>query len=285
MTLLAIVYGFVIPALVAAAVLLIWQWLVAGDWGKRTGNALALVSGFLAGYALLNLGEWLPNFYWHWLPYVVAMSIVPALITTLGRWGRIVGAFLTLATIGVAIWLLLPTWSKLDELRIVYYVAWTAATFGIAMLLDPLLRRPHAEKLGAPLLMTILTAAYIFAAVVIFLSGRASFTQFAGAGMAAMGGILLIHAVRKHKEELRDLAVPQTLLLTCLLLISQVDSHSDVPLASYVLVPLAPLALWLIAIKPVSRLTGWKKWLALLPLPMAILLAATMLAAIMEFSD
>lgn len=286
MSLLAVLYGLVIPAAVAAAFLLAWRWLLPGEWAKRSGASLALVAGFFAGYALLDLGQWKPRFYWHWLPYVALMTLVAGALQSLGGKGfgkwRIVGGIVSLATVAFALWLLLPTWSKIVAVRTVYYAVWIPLTFGIAMLIDPLLRKPLCERFPQALPGMILAAAFFFASAMIFLSGSGKLAQVSGAAFGAMLGIAVVGCFHRDGNELSDLATPQAVLLCGLLLAAQVDSHSDVPLACYLLVPLAPLTLWLIAFKRVSQLSAWKRWLLLSAAPLAIMLAATIWAAAMS---
>jgi hypothetical protein len=281
MAILAVLYGLIIPAAVAAAILLTWRRLLPGEWAKRSGASFALVAGFVAGYALLDLGEWKPRFYWHWLPYVALLTLVAGALQSLkGKW-RIAGAIVALATVVFALWLLLPTWSKIVEIRTAYYAIWIPLTFGIGMLIAPLLRKPLGERFPQALPGIILAAAFFCASAVIFLSGSGKLAQIAGAAFGAMLGIGIVGCFRRDGNELSDLATPQAVLLCGLLLVAQVDSHSDVPLACYLVVPLAPLALWLVAFERVSQFSAWKRWLVLSAAPLAIMLAATIWAAAM----
>jgi hypothetical protein len=67
----------------------------------------------------------------------------------------------------------------------------------------------------------------------------------AGCGAAALGGIAAANWIRKEAQPvLSPIALPTALLMTGVMLIGRANSFSDVPLVSYLLVPLGAVALW-----------------------------------------
>ena len=73
-----------------------------------------------------------------------------------------------------------------------------------------------------------------------------------------------------------------SMLIVGLLFIGHVNSSSNVPLVSYLLVPLAPLSLWLGTLRPVVRLSNKQYAALLLPLSLAPILLAVTLALVAE---
>jgi len=278
-----ILQGFVIPAALAAAALILLTRLAPWELAKRSAPTAALVGGFFVGYALLALGAWRPEFHWHWLPYVALLTLPAGILLAGDGKLRIAGVGACLFVAGMAAWLLVPSWPHLEPSRSVYMSIWAPGAFALTMLLDPLTRKPWQDRLPVALTAAVLASAACSAPAVIFLSGSARFTQIAGAAAGAMLGVAIAAGVDRKINGLPGVAAPFAVLVSGFLLIAQTDSFSDVPLASYVLVPLAPLALWLAAWKPVGQLRGWKRWAALAPLPLLLLLAAVLMGVISEF--
>ena len=282
--------GFLAPAICAGVVVVVLNWLLPDSLARRLAATTALVGGFTLGYALLGLGQWSPRFFWHWLPYVVLMALpVGPLLAGAGK-QRVVGVVLMLCVAIVGGWLLVPTWPHLEPPRAVYMFVWIPAICVLAFSLDPLTRSRMEDELprnNLPkgLLVGTLTASMFLAVIIIFLSGSLRFTQLAGAGAAAMLGIAMAVVISRKKYGVDGIAPAFSLLIGGLLLIAFVDSHSSVPLLSYVLVALAPLALWIAAVKLLRKFSGWRLWLVLMPLPLGMLLAALILAIVAEFGS
>ena len=277
--------GFLAPALFAAVAMVAFHRLLPEKLANRIAATIALGGGFVLGYALLALGEWSPRFFWHWLPYVVIGTLPAGPLIATTNWQRVAGIVITLAVFVLGGWLLVPTWPHLEPSRMFYMAAWIPAVFALAMLLDPLTRDDGREVLPRSLLITTMTATVFFEVVIIFLSGSLRFTQLAGAAAGAVLGVFMTLCLDRKVSGIAGVAPTFVMLTAGLLLVAQVDSHSSVPLASYVLVPLAPVALWIAFVKPLRELHGWKQWLALLPLPLVLLFSALLLAMIAEFGQ
>ena len=70
-----LLYGIVVPALLAGITIAVLHRFGPGEIFKRSAATVALVAGFLAGYGLLGLGPWQPAAHWHWLPWAVLLSL------------------------------------------------------------------------------------------------------------------------------------------------------------------------------------------------------------------
>ena len=283
--------GFLAPAIFAAVVMVVSHRLLSEKLARRCTATVALVGAFTLSYALLgwlDLVQWKPKFAWHWLPYVVLATLpVGPLLTAPGK-QRWAGIALMLVVAALGGWLLVPTWPHLEPSRAVHMAVWIPAVFALALLLEPLAQRPADEKtpvapLPRGLLIATLTASMFCAVIVILLSGRLTFAQLAAAAAAALLGILGAVLLDRKAYGIDGIAPAYSMLIAGLLLIARVDSHSSVPLLSYVLLPLAPLTLWVAALKPLRKFQSWRSWLVLFPLPLALLIASLLLAVVAEF--
>jgi hypothetical protein len=120
------------------------------------------------------------------------------------------------------------------------------------------------------------------AAVVLALSGSLRFAQIALAMAAALFGIVIVAAVRRDESQLTGIALLFSVASVGCLLIGRVNSFSNVPLASYLMIPAAPLFAWCGCIAPLARYSGVKRMLAIVTVPLAILAAAVLIAAVTE---
>lgn len=272
-------YGFLAPAGVAAIVFMLAR-LCCGDTGRRIAPAVAVVAGFLTGYGLLGLGPIRPNAHWEWIPYAALLTLAvgpSSCATTVAACERL---FYYLAASVVLAHLLVPNWENLEPSATVYIIAWTFFAGLLAWTLEPLSNR------CSPLLYAIvLTGTAVCCAVVLVLSGSLRFGQIAGSAAGALTGLSLVLLLVRSPALLTGIGFSFAVLIAGALLVGRVHSFSDVPLASYLLIPLAPLFLWVAALPPVSRLTGWRFAATALAFPIAACGLAVALAAFAEFAE
>jgi hypothetical protein len=118
--------------------------------------------------------------------------------------------------------------------------------------------------------------------VVLGLAGSLRFAQMAGCGAAALGGMAAASwIVRAARPLVSGVALPAALLVTGAMLIGRTNSFSDVPLVSYLLIPLATAALWLAATPSAVAARGWRRG-ARLVVPVVVATAGAILALAME---
>lgn len=271
-----IVYGGMTPVIVALAVLLIARRFSSSDPDRHSAS-IALVAGFFAGYRLLSLAPWNPSAHWHWLPYALLVAAVVGPITCAAGVWTIERICLYVLVALAAGWVLVPNWDDLDPSRKVHLLAFATYVVVWACLFRPLLNR-HA----GPLLPVVLWATMTAAAIVLALSGSLRFAQIAIALAGALFGIVIVATMWRDSNHLNGMTLLFSVAVVGALLIGRVNSFSQVPLASYLLIPAAPLVVWCGTAGPLSRLTGAKKLLALTALPCLLLAIAVLGAAVAE---
>lgn len=264
-----ILYGGVTPVIVACSVLLLVRHFTAADIGNRYAAALAHLAGFLVGYGWLSLGPWAATAHWHWLPYVMIAATIAGPIATASGVRSFEGPLLYVVMTLVAGWLLVPSWDDLAPSRTVHLTVLVVGVVVLAGLLEPL-----AQRRPGPLLPTILWATMTVAAVVLALSGSLRFAQIGLASASALFGIVLVACFTRNENHLAGFGFVFATAAVGLMLIGRVNSFSNVPLISYVLVPIAPLTLWCGAAGPLSCMTGFKGMVARASLPIGVLTAA-----------
>jgi len=262
-----IVYGLIAPAICAAfAMLLLGR--IPGGVLRRMAAPVSLIGGFLLGYWLLGLEPAGPKVDWEWIPYVVLATMAIGPIAQASGVSWLERALLYTVAAMVAAQILVPTWVPTDDQqpsRWTYLLVWTGFVVGGSLLLEPLAGRISDATLGGVLAATLLACA-----VLIWLADTMLFAQMALAGAAAAAGVAAAVAVDVRSREMGSAAFPFLILLAALLLTGQVQSFSEVPKLSYLLLPLAPLGLWATAFGPLARVSGWKGLAVRWALPLAI---------------
>jgi hypothetical protein len=242
-----ILLGAVLPGSIAFAVAWFSHARLTRDWQINFSLSAALVLGFLAGYFSLQLGPWLPESHWQWVPVAMLLSLIAAPLA--GKRAPLVNIVIALGVTQASALMLVPTWEDLSPPRVVYLATWTILVILATWITERTAMREssvRSERQGAVLLGLSLLGTAILAAH----SGSLRFGQIAGSGFAALVGLLLAGFARKQTDQRLGYFFTANLLALSVLLISQVTSYSAVPLASFVLMALVPAA-------PI--LTSWRK--------------------------
>jgi hypothetical protein len=269
------IYGGAAPATVAVVLFWAGSRYARRDVVRTFTAPLALAAGFLAGYALLALGPLVPRTHWHYLPHVVLAAAVIAPAIGRPRSVAVRMILMAVATV-VATWLLVPTSGNLPA-RALLTAEWAAIAVLSSAVLDFALRR-----INAAVALLLLSAVLTCGAVVLGLAGSLRFAQMAGCGAAALGGMAAASwIVRAARPLVSGVALPAALLVTGAMLIGRTNSFSDVPLVSYLLIPLATAALWLAATPSAVAARGWRRG-ARLVVPVVVATAGAILALAME---
>lgn len=269
------IYGGAVPAAVAAVLFWAGSRSARRDVVRTFSAPLALAAGFLTGYALLALGPLVPRTHWHYLPHIVlaAAALAPAISRPRSVAVRMI--LIAVATVA-AIWLLVPASGNLPA-RVLQTAGWTAIAVLAADGLDFALPR-----LNATVAALLLCAVIGCGAVVLGLAGSLRFAQVAGCGAAALGGMAAASWINRAAQPLvSGVALPAALLVTGAMLIGRTNSFSDVPLVSYLLVPLGAAALWPAATQTGLTARGLRRaacWI----LPLLIAAAGAIIALAVE---
>jgi len=212
---------------------------------------MACAAGFFAAYATLEPKFLEPKSYWHWLPWAGLVTALVNPIFPLSKF-RLAERCVVLAVLAAtAAWFLTPTWAKLQPPRQVYVATLGAAMFVTSTLLEPLGRRVGGVVFTGALSMAAFGGAALVGA---FVSLR--FGLLAG----ALGAVLVaatILAWQAVSPVSVSTLVPFYAVILWGLMVA-VQTSEMLPPECYLLIPAAPLALWLLAVGPLLRRdSGW----------------------------
>lgn len=269
------VWGVAAPAIVSGVVFLAVGRLGRGDAASRQAAALAVTAGFLAAYVAYDWAPLAPKESWQWLPYLAVAAAIVAPAGLAQGIGRIERGALFLVLGAAAAWFLVPDWKEIEPTRHRHMLTLGAGTWLLCWFWDATAGRIR----GGAMPISVFFAASAGAAVLGF-AGILKFVHLAAALAAGVAGWLLASLIRSRETSFRGATAACAVLLGGLMYSGRVSSYSGVPLASYVLVPAAPVCLWVLAAGLLSRLPmGWRAVagvaVVILPLTVAVVLAAT----------
>ena len=259
--------GVVLPAVLAGAVLLVAWWPRKGGAGAtgpvgggHWGGAVGLALGYVLGHSLLvgfpsfpatESTQWLV-----WLALgAMALGLADALIRVpeSARWAAraassLLVSWLILRPLTVSTWngaLVSALWIGGAALAVLAF--WT--------LVDRAVRaRPGA---GMPIAFLALTSG---GSAVLLLSASVLLAQLAGVVAATLGAAMVLAFVRPDLSLERGAVPVVGVLLPALWLNGYF--YAEMPLASALLLTLAPAALWLGRLGPLRDLRRWKSAIA-----------------------
>lgn len=241
-----IVRSVAVPAAASVAVLLLWRRACPQTAGPRHAAAWAVGGGFLVGYLFLPSAPVVPASHWQWLPYVglVAMILAPVGLAEGVRLPERWGLHLVLAV--AAAWFLVPDWAEIEPQRPLYFGALAGSLLLLVVVLDRL--SFHIPDASMPVLVCVTAFA---GAVVLAQSGSMKFAHLAGVIGAVNLGYALVTVFGSWSPSFQSAVPVVVILLGGLMFAGDVNSFSDVPRASYVLVPVAPLGAAVCLLRPV----------------------------------
>lgn len=268
----------VIPAIVALVVSLGWRRLLHATVLADAALAVGGGVGFFVGYVLLP--DWAaltPARHWHWLPYLaIAITVTSAIFAAVRSpiWGH---ALLMIVLGGVAAWLLVPTWNSLRPTLMPLVAAYLAAIAILLMLLPARLRGRN--------FLALLTATLLATALGVAVEVSLMYGEVAGVAMGIMAGLwgalfLLLRYNRNQSAANQNAGQPKAsaaesprgdteiswtrltlaiiplyaLLAGGIAFIGAIEPST--PVYPFLLIPAAPLALWLFVFAPFSRCSG-----------------------------
>lgn len=258
--------GVLLPATVSIVVALVILRILAEETARRYAGALGFAAGLMAAYALLEPHDLRPSMYWHWLPWMALGGglIGPVTLAAGVRFPERCAAMLLLAL--VAAWFLVPTRASLLPVRSLYVAAFAGSVMLLWILLDRLATRGSTALVCGMLGLASLCGGALVAAVV---SLRFGLLEIAAS--AALGGGFLAALQKQDDRIVRGLLPAQTVVACGIILFARVNV--GLPPASLVLIPAAPLMLWLGEAGPLGNVRG--RWGSLLrigavTLPLAV---------------
>jgi hypothetical protein len=245
-----VVYGGVIPAVAALAAFFVigWSWPTEAARRYQAGAAFALAV-FVGFVALPTTTTLVPSQFWESIPYVALAAVLVAGLTCAQgvlrgeRWLTIY-----LFAIGAA-WVLVPNWPDLVPAWPVQMALVAIAIVALDALLTPLPARLPGRAFPFWLMLAAATSSLLVMAEVSETIGRLA--VLAGGALAGSG---VAAAVRKDNAETWSLALPYAVTVGGFAYAGAV--YPMEPMWLLVSLPAAPLALWICALGPLSRLTG-----------------------------
>jgi len=242
--------GVLAPAAIALGVYWLASRLLPGNAASRFPVVIGLLAGFVSGYVLLP--EWAalkPARHWHWLPW---LGLVAGFTGGIGvRAGPLSRWLLFLATSVAAAWLLVPTWPNLDPPRFIWLIALSAGLCVLIGLTDSL-----PPRFGGRLVLGLLSITAVAVAVTIAACVSVTYARIAGVAACSLGGVWGAACLRRRDDELAvRAAVPAACIIVGgIAFVACVESER--PQYGLLLLPAAPLGLWICQTRTLRQLSG-----------------------------
>lgn len=265
--------GMLLPALVAGLSFWLLKKFLPTDMANRWAPSVCLIGGFLPGYFLSDVGYWPPTSHWQWLPVAILPAVIFGPLSREFGFGHVIRSFIFIPSACIAVWLLVPTWDSLEPSRLVHMLAWGGFLWLVMALLEPL-----TDKITAPTLAAVFIGTLLGGAIVVVQGGSTLFAKVLLIAMFGMGGLFLVVLMIARKDHLHGIACLFTLLLGGTILNGQVNTFTNVPLASYLLILLAPLTMWISRFGPLAHWGESAKTAVTIALPAITCLLAIFLA-------
>jgi hypothetical protein len=242
------VWGGLVPATVAVATWFTCRWVLPASARERYAGALALAVAFGVGYVLFpEWAELVPTRHWQWLPYLCGIGAVLAPIGMAAGISRIERGLLHAILAGAAAWLLVPDWSDMQPARHVQVALLGGYLFLLISLLDLL---PTRLSSGLFMLSLAIVASAVAGLISAFVSLK--YGQVAGLAAAALLGYCCVGSRRVSPEAVRAVVPIFVVAVGGAAFVGAIEP--DPPMYALLLVPAAPLTLWLFAAGPLARL-------------------------------
>lgn len=224
--------GLLAPAGVAAIILALARLCVP----ERYAAPIAFASAVMAGYLLMDWAKIVPERHFQWLPWLPVLSLIPLAAGLAQGVGRIERLATLLVPSAISAWLLVPTWSRLEETRGWWLLAVFVGLVVLGGLLDVVAARSR------PIWFCLLQAGFLAAQggmVMAFISLKYGQMVLVGAGAAA--GVAILSARRDAPVTSRALAPHLGLFIGAGAFLPYVEQ--DPPLSGFLLPLAAPLVL------------------------------------------
>lgn len=258
-----ILVGIIAPAL--GAMIMFWLGSALSRRPAWRGGLAALAAAVGIGLGCWSLGTspLVPKFDRDWLPYAAIFALVPGWVFGQRRSLLALRWLSLLACIGIVAWLMVPTWETLSPPRTIHIWVWSlwvlAMCVGYDCIAGRLAELPRDEPVGEPptaaasttrlawsepqfIWLGSMIGTLLLASALLALSGSLRFGQSTAVAMAAYAGLWIGILVLGRQVMLRGAAWVFAVFIAAALLTGKVNSFSSIPTASYMLLPLAPLA-------------------------------------------
>jgi len=243
--------------LAPAAIALVTYWLsvslLPAAISSRISVALGFLAGFVLGYVLLP--EWAavrPSRHWHWLPWI---AIVAGFMGALAvRAPRLVAWCLIVAASGVAAWFLVPTWVSLSPPRPVWLIALGT---GLSLLIG--LTAPLPPRIGGRLTLGLLSLTAAGVALTIAACISLTYARIAGLAACALVGVWAAAWLRRSDDDGAVRAALPAIQIAIAGIAFVACIEPDPPQYGLLLLPAAPLGVWVGELRSLRSLSGRRR--------------------------
>jgi hypothetical protein len=278
-----------LPAALAAAAVFAVILLAGGNRWSVPGAALALAAGLVAGNWYQPALPWLPEGLpwspgvprWPWLLWLGLAALAVGVLIRLPQVPILIRWLAMAAAAGFAAWLLVPPDLLPEDLR--DKAAWPVAAFAAVVFVEWALLEHLCERSPGGGIPLGLALTFFAAATVLIYAHTARLTDVATFLGASLFGIAV---AARQQADAGAVAPGVAVLLPGLLLAGQYTTFSEVPLTSFLLVALAPLALLPTLLPPFRRWEGIRLrvlQITLILAPLVVAVVLTMRAESLEF--
>jgi hypothetical protein len=272
-----LVYSGLLPAAVAFGLCLAAGWLLPADMARRHSLPAAFSLSVFIAFAFAPTTKSLaPEEAWDWIPYLglvaafVGGSFLASGVTLAERW------IATMATSALAAWLIVPTWEALTETRL-WLVGGLAVGIAIlSVLLSPLANDTRSSPIRLYPAWLLCAASAVTRLIMAEVSEV--FGRLAALAASALAGCAIANWLSPQARDWRSISLPFAVVVGGYAFTGFV--YPTEPLTPLLVVPIAPLALWLCMIGPLST---WKGRAALFVQAVCVL-APILTAAALLFS-
>jgi hypothetical protein len=248
-----LLFSGLIPAATAFGLCLAAGWLLPTDTARRLSVPAAFALAVFIAFAVSPTTKALtPEQSWDWIPY---LGLLAALVSGLSyaagitrgeRWIAII------ATAALAAWLIVPTWEALVETRMSLVYGLAAGIAVLAVLLSPL----ASDTSPSPIRFFPLWLVCAASAATLFILAEVSelFGRLAALPASALTGCAIASWLSPRPCDWRSIGLPFAVVVGGYAFTGYI--YPTEPLTPLLIVPFAPLALWLCLKGPLARLKG-----------------------------
>ena len=217
-------------------------------------TSLPFAVGAAVGYYMLNLGPWVPEAHYEWLPLSIAIAVVSAVIAGMAGQStsiRFVALLIVYAAVACGVgYLLMPSWEDLSPSYFPYLICWILGVTVVSTATD-LSRESYRWPFAVVWIGTCLAVSAIVA-----ISESLRFAQIAGLTLGASLGLVVIGLLLR-RSLMGGAGLTITTYLAGILLIAHVNSWSDVPISCYWLPMAGPLSAAILGGLLPNRIPPW----------------------------
>jgi hypothetical protein len=232
-------HGAVIPAIAAIVTFFLVGWLWPSEAAARYRAGAAFSTGVFVGFVMLPSTKTLvPEQFWEWIPYLGLLAAFTAALTRAQGISRGERCATGLLVALVSALLVVPTWPELVPVRPVQVAAMAVGTFALTALLRPLTSR--FPGVVVPWWLMVAAAA---TSVLILLEQSETFGWPAALPAGALAGCIAAALISKASVDWVGLVLPYAVVAGGYAYLGAV--YPVTPLWALLIVPVAPLALWI----------------------------------------